>query len=474
VIPEHSIMHRAIIALCLLLALAAPAAMAATTELHVVRYAADGVTILNETTVDYTWLEENLPVQGDGVTHYYHQGPVFEGDKWNPEEDTNVREKDMGAVKGTDLKDICDLVGGMKEGETVRIKASDGLSRVFPYRNVYEPEPRQGPMVITWYHDEDGYVPDYRSGMRLVFFADTSTNPYGVHAFGVWDMHECFDEEYWYFYGGEYPTTTGLSVQYISEVFIYSNEELTGSVYVSSIPAGAAIYLDGIDTGLQTNATLEDVPVGEHTIELRLSGYQSVTMNVTVEMDECSRPDPVVLTPLPPEPDIVISLEDGWNFVSTPKRLMDGSDTFAAIYDSIDTAGHSILLYDGLTQEWKAAASADAFKPLDGVWIYATEACTVPLTFAPGGPQVPPTKSLGKGWNAIGFTDTVPESAANTLLSLGDHWTTLIGFDAGSQEYEISIVRGATGRHGEERTMEPMQGYWVYMTGARTLAAIGA
>ena len=194
-IPEHSIMHRAIIALCLLLALAAPAAMAATTELHVVRYAADGVTILNETTVDYTWLEENLPVQGDGVTHYYHQGPVFEGDKWNPEEDTNVLEKDMGAVKGTDLKDICDLVGGMKEGETVRIKASDGLSRVFPYRNVYEPEPRQGPMVITWYHDEDGYVPDYYSGMRLVFFADTSTNPYGIHA-GVWDMHECFDEEY--------------------------------------------------------------------------------------------------------------------------------------------------------------------------------------------------------------------------------------------------------------------------------------
>jgi len=161
---DHSIIrHPAILALCLLLALAAPAAMAATTELHVVRYAADGVTILNETTVDYRWLESNLPVQGDGVTHYYHQGPVFEGDKWDANETTNFKEKDMGAVKGTDLKDICGLVGGMKEGETVRIKASDGLSRVFPYRNVYEPEPRQGPMVITWYHDEDGYVPDYRS-----------------------------------------------------------------------------------------------------------------------------------------------------------------------------------------------------------------------------------------------------------------------------------------------------------------------
>ncbi|HRX33578.1 MAG TPA: hypothetical protein P5263_04900, partial [Methanoregulaceae archaeon] len=72
---------------------------AATTDVHVVRYASDEVTILDETTVNYTWMEANLPVLGDGVTHYYHQGPVFVDDanetleqelRWNPEEDTNV------------------------------------------------------------------------------------------------------------------------------------------------------------------------------------------------------------------------------------------------------------------------------------------------------------------------------------------------------------------------------------------------
>ncbi len=51
-----------------------------TTEVHVIRYAENG-TILNETTVTYEWMEGNLPVYGDGVTHYYHQGPVFEGDR---------------------------------------------------------------------------------------------------------------------------------------------------------------------------------------------------------------------------------------------------------------------------------------------------------------------------------------------------------------------------------------------------------
>jgi len=180
-----------------------------------------------------------------------------------------------------------------------------------------------------------------------------------------------------------------------------------------------------------------------------------------------------VLDGLPVVSDATISLEEGWNFVSTPKRLADGSNTFA-VFDAVDTADHSIQFYDGQEQKWKPMASTEPFLPLDGVWVYANEACTVPLTFAPAGPELPPTKELGKGWNAIGFSDTVPESAANTLLSLGEHWTTLIGYDAENQEYEVSIIRGASDSHGEERTMQPTQGYWVYTTEVDTLAAISA
>ncbi len=133
-------------------------ASAATTSVHILKYASDGITILNETTVTYQWLEQNLPVQGDGVTHYYHQGPVFVDDpdpvveeqlRWNPEEDTNVQEKDMGAVKGTDLRDLCELVGGMSPGEEVKILSSDGFSKWFAYKNVYEYSSREGPIGVT-------------------------------------------------------------------------------------------------------------------------------------------------------------------------------------------------------------------------------------------------------------------------------------------------------------------------------------
>jgi len=214
------------------------ASAAGTTSLTIKKLASDGKIILAERTVDYKWLMDpaNIDVMGDGETHYYHQGPVFIDDpdeeteqmlRWNPEEDTNVLEKDMGAVKGTNVKDLCELVGGMEEGDTLTIKARDGLKKTFAYKNVYQYSDREGPMVVCWY--KDGQYPDtgYNEGMRLVWFADNSVNPWGVHAFGNWDWHEAADPQYWYYYigsGGElYPTTTGLSVQYVSELIINSS-----------------------------------------------------------------------------------------------------------------------------------------------------------------------------------------------------------------------------------------------------------
>ena len=52
-------------------------ALAATTQLHIVKYANDGTTILSEKTLTWQEMESSLPVKGDGATHYYHQGPVL-------------------------------------------------------------------------------------------------------------------------------------------------------------------------------------------------------------------------------------------------------------------------------------------------------------------------------------------------------------------------------------------------------------
>ena len=185
-----------------------------TTAVRVVKYASDEVTVLNETTVTCGWMEANLPVYGDGVTHYFHQGPIFDSPPgpWDENETANL--KDKGAVKGTDVRDLCDLVGGMSSRDEIKIVASDKFSKRFGYENVYDPPSGQGPIVLCWYKDGT-YVPYYDDGMQIVFFADD-------HIFGNWDMHECMAPEYRYNYSSEYPSANGLSVRSVSDIVVYS------------------------------------------------------------------------------------------------------------------------------------------------------------------------------------------------------------------------------------------------------------
>jgi hypothetical protein len=215
----------------------------ATTSVHIVKYAADGLTIISEETKTFQWLEANLPVQGNNVTHYYTQGPTFAPNNlWDPDEQVNL--KDKGALRGTDLKDLCNLVGGMGVNDTVVVRSVDGYGNdIFPYSNVYTPDPKQGKMVISWYNanvvDEDsgrtltpGYVPNFERGMLLAFFAET-TNADGKHVFGHQDMQDCFPPSnyHWYADGDiNYPSTNGAYYKWVSEIKIYTDGAAAWSI----------------------------------------------------------------------------------------------------------------------------------------------------------------------------------------------------------------------------------------------------
>jgi len=201
----------------------------ATSSVHIVKYDVDGA-VLAETTKTYEWLRDNLPHQGDGVTHYYHQGPIFEGDVWDPTETENL--KDKGAVMGTAVKDLCDLVGGMSPENEIMMLAVDGYHEEFAYENIYEPRDEQGVLTLCWYNGEDalfgerygeGYPGNYYTAMQIVFLAGT-TNADGQYVFGNSDMKVCLpDEKYQHFYEG-LPSTNGLSGKWIKEVAIYTGE----------------------------------------------------------------------------------------------------------------------------------------------------------------------------------------------------------------------------------------------------------
>jgi hypothetical protein len=236
---------------------------AATTSLAVTKYDAHG-NVLSTQTVTYQWMEANLPVQGNGTVHYYAQGPTFDNTNfntvWNPAEDFNVESRDYGRPKGTDVKDLCNLVGGATTGCTIRIKATDNFAKWFDYEDVYNPEARQGKLVICWYNaDFGGYVPTYDTGMRLVFFADTSTNPDGWHAFGNWDMHETLPESRWHYYSGVWPSSSGLSVQIVSNIDIYEPKLIScnasGAAKETFAP-GETAYVKGLGLAASTSYKL--------------------------------------------------------------------------------------------------------------------------------------------------------------------------------------------------------------------------
>ena len=231
--PIHfrgSLLLFSIVFLLTILASFSSVALAAepTTEVRLVKYASDATTVMAEKTINYEWMESNLPVYGDGITHYYHQGPVFEGDMWDPSETANL--KDKGPVKGTAVRDLCDLIGGMLAGDEIMLVSPDGYHVEFAYENVYEPLPQQGTITVCWFKGQDsnydsGYPgkDGYNSAMQIVFMAGT-TNPEGKYVFGNADMRICLpQEEYQHFYDG-YASTNGLSGKWISEVRIYSGE----------------------------------------------------------------------------------------------------------------------------------------------------------------------------------------------------------------------------------------------------------
>ncbi|ACL16101.1 hypothetical protein [Methanosphaerula palustris] len=223
--------------LLLVLIVAVPAASAQTTNLTVIRYGWDNKTVEESQTVNVSWMENNLPVYGDGATPYLLQGPTLNlTNLWDPAEDTNL-DKINETLKGTSIRDLVDLVGGMQPGDEVQVRAVDGLKKRLNYTNIYKPQARQGPAVVAWWNARNGYA--WPESMRLFFLADNSTNPQGVHVFGNEDMRQCLAEKYWtyqYDWGIYYPSSASLSVKYVAYLEIYPGPRALAVPGSSKVP----------------------------------------------------------------------------------------------------------------------------------------------------------------------------------------------------------------------------------------------
>jgi hypothetical protein len=73
--------------------------------------------------------------------------------------------------------------------------------------------------------------------------------------------------------------------------------ETFGSIQVKSYPSGAAIFLDGQNTGQRTSHMLSGISTGRHTILLRLSGWKDWQEELTVYGNQTAVIKPCLLPP---------------------------------------------------------------------------------------------------------------------------------------------------------------------------------
>ena len=230
-------------------------------------------------------------------------------------------------------------------------------------------------------------------------------------------------------------------------------------------------------TSTEQNPSHEYLNSGTYSVTLSVTGAtgsSSVTKNNYVTVTTGPTQTGTV-TPTPTAPPVsTINLYTGWNFVSTPRALADGHNTASTVFSGVNTGGHSIFIYDAATTSWQAMTANSTVKPLDGIWIYSTGPKAVSLTYKNDPLGTPPTKAMYTGWNSIGFSDVNPAAAKDTLQSVQSQWTQLIGYNAASQVYETSIIKGGSGSHSDTNPMNPFKGYWLFMNAPGTLAAISA
>jgi hypothetical protein len=87
------------------------------------------------------------------------------------------------------------------------------------------------------------------------------------------------------------PPETGTPRQTQSSFYLYGNgtfnvngtlEQANGTLHIASVPPGADVYIDNAYWCPTDCALSYVIPPGRHTVELRMSGYDTVAYPVTV------------------------------------------------------------------------------------------------------------------------------------------------------------------------------------------------
>ena len=235
---------------------------------------------------------------------------------------------------------------------------------------------------------------------------------------------------------------------------------------------GGSYALRAIDLNSGVEAGATEVTLATLTVQATGSGTAQITIqNLQIDDDagnplqaEAKSGTVTVSGGAPPaEPstqEIQVNLQTGWNLFNIPMQPAAGFE-YADIFKNVQSAGHSILTYDG-SAGWITIGKGDRLTPMTGYWIYTTSLVSIPLTI-----QGTPTgmKNLNTGWNLAGISGTTTQSAETALSGLAS-WSYVLSYDSARQQYRDAGIKGGQ----SQITLSPGEGFWIYLDAPGTLS----
>lgn len=262
------------------------------------------------------------------------------------------------------------------------------------------------------------------------------------------------------------PSNTTFTLQTICGGVIIRNLNATDNIGV----VGYNIYVDGTPTLVPLTALNMPVltPIGngmtfDGTLVIAVTGGETANITMTA-IDYGSNEGPPNTTcsalPIPKGVWCAFELFPKWNLISLP--LIPNSTATAEIYSLILAQGAAAVNvtygFDNAAKNW--IKDPETMTDGNGYWVYVEEydVLVVQGFITPLPPATPRTYHLTKGWNLVGFTEPLSDTAKNYVESLEQlsYFRWLYVWNAEPQMWRMVDT-------SEADDLYPGQGFWIYL-----------
>lgn len=139
----------------------------------------------------------------------------------------------------------------------------------------------------------------------------------------------------------------------------------TGTIAVASTPGGAAVFIDGTYYGvtptLSGSFLTQDVPVGQHTVSVQLSGYNDYSTTVDVAsgqrkdvqatLQSAQAPGAIQVTTNPSGASVTLDGLDPQTAPHTYQNVAPGIHTIQAVLEGYEPLSQSVTVSSGATAQ---------------------------------------------------------------------------------------------------------------------------